>query len=59
MKLGTLHYDKDKGVGEVRIDWAAMPPDVMGLDALSDWLAHIGEIYEQEVEKVFSKGEST
>lgn len=55
IKLGELSYNTRTEEGEVRIDWDAMPADVVGLDVLSDWIDILQGAYEMRTMQTFRR----
>ena len=55
IKLGELSYNTRTEEGEVRIDWDAMPADVVGLDVLSDWIDILQGAYEMRAMQTFRR----
>jgi len=53
MRLGTLHYDMRKEEGVVRLE--GLPPDVVSLDTLQDWIGQLTDEYNRMLEEVFPK----
>ena len=53
MRLGTLHYDTRKEEGVVRLE--GLPPDVVSLDTLKDWIGQLTDEYNRMLEEVFPK----
>jgi hypothetical protein len=54
--LGKLTYSKTKEEGVVKINWEAMPGDVVMLDILQDWIVELTAIYEAKRNEVFNQG---
>ena len=54
MKLGTLHYDKNKEEGTVKLD--ILPLDVVSLDILRDWIVELSTKYNAMLDEVFPEG---
>jgi len=59
MKIGEIGYNSIKEEGYVKINWKMMPPDVMMLDTLQDWIVELQDIYEEKREIVFKPREKT
>lgn len=57
IRLGRLSYNTRTEEGEVRIDWDAMPADVVGLDVLSDWIEILQGAYEMRAMQTFRQPE--
>ena len=58
MKLGTLQYSLSTEEGRVKINWAAMPDNVVMLDVLRDWICDLEGVYETKRQEVFNNGET-
>ena len=54
--LGKLTYSEIKEEGVVKINWEAMPEDVVMLDILQDWIVELTAIYEAKRNEVFNQG---
>lgn len=56
MRLGTLHYDTRKEEGVVRLE--GLPPNVVSLDTLKDWVGQLNDEYNRMLEEVFPRENS-
>lgn len=55
MKIGEIGYNSIKEEGYIKINWKMMPPDVMMLDTLQDWIVELQDIYDEKHKEVFIK----
>jgi hypothetical protein len=59
MKIGEIGYNSIKEEGYIKINWKMMPPDVMMLDTLQDWIVELQGIYDEKVDEVYKpRGET-